>query len=76
MAIPAGRNSAGKGSVGLYVVGIICAAIGIYLATTTRINLLTGQTSSPYLGVGIPLVVVGIAVVLVAQRTAKRNLSK
>jgi hypothetical protein len=53
MPVPKDRNSAGKGSVGLYLVGIVCAAVGIYLATVTRINLLTGQTSSPYLGIGI-----------------------
>jgi len=76
MPVPKDRNSAGKGSVGLYLVGIVCAAVGIYLATVTRINLLTGQTSSPYLGIGIPLAVIGVVVVLVTQRTAKRNLRK
>jgi hypothetical protein len=76
MPVPNDRNSAGKGSVGFYLVGVVCAAVGIYLATITRINLLTGQTSSPYIGIGIPLAVIGVIVVLVTQRTAKRNLRK
>jgi hypothetical protein len=59
-----------------YVVGVVCAGVGIYLSTITRLNLVTGQTSNPYLGVGIPLVVVGILVVVIAQQTAKRNLRK
>jgi len=76
MPVPSNRNSAGQGSMAFYVVGLVCAAVGIYLSTIIRINLLTGQTSSPYLGVGIPLVIVGILVVAITQRTAKRNLSK
>jgi hypothetical protein len=59
-----------------YVVGVVCAGVGIYLSTVTRLNLVTGQTSSPYLGIGIPLIVVGILVVVIAQQTAKRNLRK
>jgi len=76
MSIPSSRNGAGKGSVGFYVVGVICAAVGIYLATMTRINLVTGQSSSPYLDVGIVLAAIGIVVVVVAQRTAKQNLRR
>jgi hypothetical protein len=70
------RNGAGQGSMVFYATGTVCAAIGIYLSTITRINLLTGHTSIPYLGVGIPLVVVGILIVVIAQQTAKRNLRK
>jgi surface polysaccharide O-acyltransferase-like enzyme len=76
MPVPSNRNSAGQGSTAFYVVGVVCAAVGIYLSTITRINLLTGHTSSPYLGVGIPLAVVGILVFVGAQRAAKRNLTK
>jgi uncharacterized membrane protein YeaQ/YmgE (transglycosylase-associated protein family) len=76
MPVPSNRNSAGQGSVVFYVVGLVCAAVGVYLSTITRINLFTGHTSSPYLGIGIPLAVVGILVVVIAQRTAKRNLRK
>jgi hypothetical protein len=76
MPVSSNRNSAGQGSMAFYIVGLVCAAVGIYVSTITRINLLTGQTSSPYLGVGIPLVIGGILVVAVAQRSAKRNLSK
>ena len=76
MAVPSNRNSAGQGSVVFYVVGLVCAGIGIYLSTITRINLLTGQTSNPDLGIGIPLAIVGVLVVIIAQRTAKRNLRK
>ena len=76
MPVPSNRNSVGQGSMAFYIAGVVCSAIGIYMSTVTRINVLTGQTSSPYLGVGIPLVIVGILVVVVAQRTAKRNLSK
>jgi Na+-translocating ferredoxin:NAD+ oxidoreductase RnfE subunit len=59
-----------------YLVGLVSFAVGIYLSTITQINLLTGQTSFPDLGVGIPLVVAGIVVVGLARRTAKRNLSR
>jgi hypothetical protein len=76
MMVPDNRNSAGKGNMVFYVIGALCAAVGIYLATITRINLLTGQTSSPYLAVGIPLALIGIAVVVVAQRADKNNLTK
>lgn len=76
MPVPTNRNSAGQGPMVFYVVGVVCAGVGIYLSTITRLNLVTGQTSNPYLGVGIPLVVVGILVVVIAQQTAKRNLRK
>ncbi len=76
MAVTSNRNGVGQGSMVFYVVGMVCAATGIYLSTITRINLLTGQTSIPYLGVGIPLVAVGILIVVIAQRTAKRSLRK
>jgi uncharacterized membrane protein YeaQ/YmgE (transglycosylase-associated protein family) len=69
MSVPSNRNSPGQGSVVFYVVGLVCAAVGIYLCTITRINLFTGQTSSPYLGVGIPLAIVGVLVVVIAKRT-------
>ena len=76
MPVPSNRNSVGQGSMVFYVVGVVCAGVGIYLSTVTRLNLVTGQTSSPYLGIGIPLIVVGILVVVIAQQTAKRNLRK
>jgi hypothetical protein len=63
-------------SVALYVIGGICAGVGIYLATFTRINLLTGQTSSPYLGAGIPLALIGIAFVVTTRRTATRHMNR
>jgi hypothetical protein len=71
---PSDRNSVGQGTIVFYGVGLVCVVVGIHLATITRINLLTGQTSSPDLGVGIVLIVVGLLVVVIAQRTAKRNL--
>lgn len=76
MPVPINRASAGKGSMVFYVVGLVCAVVGIYLSTITRMNLLTGHTSSPYLGIGIPFAVIGIVVVVITQRTAKRNLTK
>jgi hypothetical protein len=76
MPVPENRNSAGMGSMVFHLVGAVCVVVGIYVSTITRINLLTGQTSSPYLGVGIPLVLIGIIVVGITQLTAKRNLTK
>lgn len=76
VTVATNRNSAGPGSMAFYLVGLVSFAVGIYLSTITQINLLTGQTSFPYLGVGIPLVVAGIVVVGLARRTAKRNLSR
>jgi hypothetical protein len=73
---PSNRNSVGQGTVGLYVVGLLCVVVGIYLSTITRLNLVTGQTSNPYVGAGIPLAVGGVVVVIIAQRRAKQNLRK
>src|SRR5665647_2293487 len=72
MPVPRNRNSAGKGSMGFNLVGAVCVVTGIQLSRITRINLLTGHTSSPYIAVGIPLAVVGIIVVVVTQWTAKK----
>jgi hypothetical protein len=74
--IPSNRNSAGQGSIVFYVIGLVCAAVGIFLSTITRINLLSGQTSMPYLRAGIPLIIIGIVAVGMAKQTAKRNLGK
>ena len=74
--VPTNRNSAGSGSIGFYLLGVVSFAVGLYLSTITQINLVTGHTSFPYLGIGIPLVVAGMVVVSVARRTAKRNLSR
>jgi hypothetical protein len=76
MPVPSNRNSVGQGTMVFYVIGLVCAGVGIYLSTITRLNLVTGQTANPYLGAGIPLVVVGVLVVVIAQQTAKRNLRK
>jgi hypothetical protein len=76
MSIPNNGNRAGNGSVSFYVLGVLCAAVGLYLISITRINLVTGQTSSPYLGLGIPLGLIGIVAIVVTQQTARRNLRK
>ena len=76
MSVPSNRNSVGRGNIVFYLVGVVCAFAGIYLSTMTRINLVTGHSSMPFLGVGIPLVVVGFIIVVITQRTAKRNLRK
>jgi lipopolysaccharide export LptBFGC system permease protein LptF len=76
MPVPSSRNSAGRGSVGVYGVGVVCFVVGVYLSTITRINLLTGHTSSPYLGIGIPLAAIGFIAVVVTQRVAKQKLRK
>ena len=62
--------------MGFYLAGVVCLVVGTYLSTIIRINLLTGQTSSPYLGVGIPLAAIGMIAVIVTQRLAKQNLRK
>jgi hypothetical protein len=69
-------NSAGKGSVIFHIAGVVCLFSGIYVAAITRINLVTGQESSPYLAVGISLAAIGILAVAISRRTAKRNLTK
>jgi hypothetical protein len=76
MPAPSSRNSAGRGSVGVYMVGVVCFVVGVYLSTITRINLLTGHTSSPYVGIGIPLAAIGFIVVVVTKRVAKQKLRK
>lgn len=76
MPVPSNRNSVGPSIMALYVLGIACLFIGIYVSTITQINLLTGATSNPYIGVGIPLAVAGLAVVVMTQRVAKRKLQQ
>lgn len=76
MSLPSNRNGAGKPSIAFFLVGAACVAIGGYLSTITQLNLLTGQISNPYLAVGLLLAGTGIVVLVVAQRTAKRNLRK
>jgi len=76
MAETGGRNRIGSQTVTFYLIGLVCAVAGVYLSSITRIDLLTGQTASPYLDIGIPLIVVGILVVVFAQRAAKRSLGK
>jgi hypothetical protein len=73
---PSDRNSVGKANMALYVVGGLAFAAGIYLATMTRTYVLTGKTTSPYLGVGIVLAVLGLALSVCAQFAAKKNLRK
>jgi len=76
MQLPNNRNSAGKGNIALYVVGFVSLTVGGHLSAIVRINLLTGQTSHPYLGSGIALVLTGLLLVAVASWAAKRNLSR
>jgi hypothetical protein len=76
VAVPTNRNSVGRSTMVFYVCGILSFAVGLYLASITQINLLTGSTTNPYLGIGIALAVIGLAIVVVTRRTAKRNLSK
>jgi len=76
MTIPNNRNSAGAANMAFNVLGVICAITGIYLATITRLYLFTGQTTHPYLAVGILLLMVGIVAVSVTQVAAKRRLMK
>ena len=53
-------------TVVLSVVGAILLVVGIELYGRVQINLLTGQTSSPYLVPGILLAVVGIGTLVSA----------
>ena len=76
MSVPSNRKSGGKGSIGFYLVGVVCLFVGVYLSTITRINLLTDQTSYPFLGIGLPLATVGIVAVIVTQRATKQSLRK
>lgn len=72
----ANRNSAGGVNVAMYVIGVLAFVAGLYVSTITKINLLTGQTSNPYLGVGIPLAIGGVVVIAFARTAAKRRLAK
>jgi hypothetical protein len=76
MALPANRNRVGASTMASYVVGMICFVVGIYVSTITRLYIYTGQETHPYLKIGLPLVIGGIAVVAFAQAAAKRNLRK
>ncbi|HZU80348.1 MAG TPA: hypothetical protein VE991_10575 [Acidimicrobiales bacterium] len=76
MSVQTNRNSVGGATMAFYVMGMICLFSGIYASTITRLYIYTGQTTHPYLGVGIPLAIAGLVVVIVAQRIGKRNLSK
>lgn len=67
-------------NMALFVIGAATFAVGIELATTIqlRTNLATGtpRLTSPYLGVGVPLVVVGMVLASYATAAAKRNLRR
>jgi hypothetical protein len=68
------RNSAGRGNMAMYIVGVLAFGTGVYLATITRINLLTGQSTSPYLPAGIALIICGAVLALGGRALAKRRL--
>jgi hypothetical protein len=76
MALPANRNRVGTLTMAWYVIGLLCLGIGIYVSAITRLYLYTGQETHPYLNVGVPLAVIGIALVACAQVVAKRSLRK
>lgn len=74
------RNSAGKASMALGVIGVVGLAFGIELCTVERVstNLATGSvnTTFPYLGIGVPLTVVGLVLAAWGVSSAKRNLGR
>jgi hypothetical protein len=76
MALPANRNAVGASTMASYVLGVVCFVVGIYISTITRIYIYTGQETHPYLKIGLPLVIGGIAVVAWAQAAAKRSLHR
>ena len=72
----ANRNSVSTATIAMYVLGLLAFVSGLRVSTVTRINLLTGQTSLPYLGIGIPLVIGGVVLIAVTQMIAKQKLSR
>lgn len=76
MATLSKRNKVSPGVMASYLIGLVCTIVGIYLVEYTRINLVTAQTSSPHVGIGIVLIVVGIVTIIIAQRMARQMLKK
>jgi hypothetical protein len=74
------RNEAGAGPMAAFAGGVGLLALGLYLVTLARfsINLATGQsgTTHPDLGVGVVLIIGGVALAWVGQAAAKRNLRR
>jgi len=70
------RSSAGKTSLSLYFASIICLAACYELSTITRIDLVTAQTSSPYLPLGIVFGLASLVIYFVARVLARQRLKK
>ncbi len=75
-SLGANRNSAGATNVVLFLIGIAALFAGIYVSTIVQINLLTNQTSFPYLKAGVPLSIGGVVLMVVARAAAKQKLVK
>jgi hypothetical protein len=56
-SLGANRNSAGATNLLLFFLGLAAFLAGLHIATILRINLLTNQTTYPYLGCGVPLAI-------------------
>ncbi|HUY10035.1 MAG TPA: hypothetical protein VMW80_11445 [Candidatus Dormibacteraeota bacterium] len=70
------RNNVNPVTMAMYIIGGVMFAIGAYVSSITRIYLYTGNETHPYLAVGIPIALVGLALALYGRFAAKRELSR
>ena len=70
----AGRDPAVSSNTAIVAIAALFG--GFYLAGTTKIDFMTGQTSNLYLEFVPPLIVASIAGIVVVQRIANRNRTK
>jgi hypothetical protein len=72
------RNSVGPENMIVYALGVVAFLAGLSLVgySKTTISLVTGATSTtaPYLGIGIVVLVLGLAAIVTARLLAKRQL--
>ena len=70
------RGRVGGTTLAMYVAGICAFITGLYLCSTTRIYLDSGESTHPYLGIGLVLAVVGLGVTFWTKFAAKRALHR
>lgn len=67
------RKSAKSVSAVLSIAGAVSIIVGIHFATITRIYIFTGQTTQPYIGIGVILILGGVALLIGAKVAAKQQ---
>lgn len=72
----AGFGGVGTSNMVAGMLGIVAFGVGAYLAGMVRINLLTGQSTYPYLAIGLVLAAFGVSLFVMASWRAKRRLRR